>query len=166
MSVQIWSSINTIEQSWTSQEEQNRQIILKYPSRHRSLLFFVRNFFSFLYVILDLNWPIYPQVYLQCLPNPLLAIKSDMRDLIYNHEVHADLRARSLWEAWSYDPVARSILTALLPRLRHPEGRLWSTARPFTPNRRIVYCLSLLTQCVVSPLFFCSLASLITTDPL
>lgn len=73
-----------------------------------------------------------------------------MRDLIYNHEVHADLRARSLWEAWSCDPVARSVLTALLPRLRHPEGRLWSTARPFIPNRRIVYCLSLLTQCVVS----------------
>ena len=45
MLVQIWSSINTIEQSWTSQEEKDRQIVLKYPSRHRYLLFLVRNVF-------------------------------------------------------------------------------------------------------------------------
>jgi len=76
-------------------------------------------------------------------------MKNDLRDLIYKHEVHADLRARSLWETWSHDPVARSVLSTLLPRLRHPEGRLWSTARPFIPNPRIVYYLSLLTRCMV-----------------
>jgi len=45
MSVQIWSSINAIEQSWTNQEEKDRQIVLKYPSRHRYVLFLVRNAF-------------------------------------------------------------------------------------------------------------------------
>jgi len=114
-----------IEQSWSRQEEQNRQAVLRYPPRHRCLLFLV---------------------YLQCLPTPLLAITDDLRELIYKHDVHADLRARSLWEAWSHDPAARSVLTVLLPRLRHPEGRLWSTARPFIPSRQIVYYLSLLTR--------------------
>ena len=43
-SVQIWLSINAIEQSWTNQKEQDRQIVLKYPSYHRHLLFLVRSF--------------------------------------------------------------------------------------------------------------------------
>jgi hypothetical protein len=141
-----------IEQSWSRQEEQNRQAVLRYPPRHRCLLFLVCCFFCG-HSGTELASL---QVYLQCLPTPLLAITDDLRELIYKHDVHADLRARSLWEAWSHDPAARSVLTVLLPRLRHPEGRLWSTARPFIPSRQIVYYLSLLTRRMVSHTFSCT----------